>query len=422
VHLARLQGGPDVVVKVQRPHIESIVETDLAAIRVAKNWLKLYRPITRKANLEQIYAEFARTTRAEVDFVAEAENAERFARNFASNSGVHIPAVHWEYTTRRVLALENVAYIKIGDLAAIEAAGIDRGEVAKRLYQAYLEQIFVHNFVHADPHPGNLFVQPLPRDSHAPTGASTPFRLIFVDFGMVAVIPEQLRGSLREFLVAVGTFDSHRVVQTYIDAGVLSPDVDRKRLEEIHDLLFRALKGVRMSTLSGVAFQQAEVLMREYRDVLFEMPVQFPSDMLFAARAVGILSGICTQLDPNFDPWGATIPFAEQLGSTPGLGLQGWVTEAGDLARLALRLPTRLDSLITDAQRGNLIVNASLAPDAARALRRVEQSVNRVMWTVAAAGLFVGGIVLRVADGRSLLSTGLLIASAAAFLWALTRR
>jgi predicted unusual protein kinase regulating ubiquinone biosynthesis (AarF/ABC1/UbiB family) len=84
VHLARLPGGDEAVVKVQRPHIESIVETDLAALRVAKNWLKLYRPITRRANLNQIYDEFARTTRAEVDFAAEARNAERFGTSQAT--------------------------------------------------------------------------------------------------------------------------------------------------------------------------------------------------------------------------------------------------------------------------------------------------------------------------------------------------
>jgi hypothetical protein len=98
------------------------------------------------------------------------------------------------------------------------------------------------------------------------------------------------------------------------------------------------------------------------------------------------------------------------------------VSEAGDMARLALRLPSRVDGFITDAQRGKLTVQASLAPDAARALRRVEQSVNRVMWTVAAAGLFVGGLILRVAEGPGLLSTGLLIAAGVAFLWGLTRR
>jgi len=423
VHRARLHDGQDVVVKVQRPRIQSIVETDLAAIRVAKGWLKRYKPITRRANLDQIYDEFARTTRAEVDFIAEGENAQRFAANFAGDAGVHIPAVYWDYSTRRVLTLENVAYIKIGDLHAIEAAGIDLGEVARRLYQAYLDQIFVHNFVHADPHPGNLFVKPLYRPPGLSPAAPTPFTLIFVDFGMVAVIPEELRAYLREFLLGVGTFDSHRIVQAYLDAGVLRPSADRKRLEEVHDVLFRALKGVRMGSLSDVAFAQAEVLMREYRDVLFEMPFQFPSDMLFAVRAVGILSGMATSLDPDFDPWAATLPFAEKLsGELPGLDWRSWLSEGQDLMRLALRLPTRVDSFLTQAQRGELAVQATLAPDAARAIRRVEQSVTRVMWTVAAAGLFLGGIILRVAEGPSLVSTGLLVASAAAFLWGLTRR
>ena len=133
---------------------------------------------------------------------------------------------------------------------------------------------------------------------------------------------------------------------------------------------------------------------------------------------MGILSGICTQLDPNFDPWGATIPFAEKISSgAGGLGLQGWISEGGDMARLLFRLPGRLESVITDAQRGDLTVKAALAPDNARALRRIEQSINRVMWTVAAAGLFIGGLILRVAEGPNLLNTGLLLAAAAAFLW-----
>jgi predicted unusual protein kinase regulating ubiquinone biosynthesis (AarF/ABC1/UbiB family) len=423
VHRARLKDGEDVVVKVQRPHIETIVETDLAAIRVARDWLKLYPPITRRANLDQIYDEFARTTRAELDFVAEGQNAEHFARNFDGNSGITIPNVHWEYSTRRVLTLENVAYIKIGDLAAIEAAGINRGEVARRLYEAYLEQIFIHNFVHADPHPGNLFVRPLPRDPQSPASAPTPFELIFVDFGMVAVIPEQLRAGMREFLLAIGSFDSHRVVQAYLDAGILRPDADRKRLEEVHDVLFSALKGVRMGTLFNVAFEQKTMLLREYRDVLFEMPFQVPSDMLFAVRAVGILSGIATQLDLNFDPWAATIPFADRISAgVPGLSWRDWLSEGGDLTRLALRLPVRLDDLIAQAQRGNVTVQASLAPDAARAARRIEQAVNRAVWMIAASAFFLGGIILRVAEGPGVVSSGLLVAALVSFVWSLTRR
>ena len=114
------------MVKVQRPRIERLVETDLAALRLAMSWLKLYRPIARRVDLDRLYDEFSPTTRAELDFVAEGHNAERFAADFADDPGVYIADVFWEYTTRRVLTLENVASIKINDFAAIEAAGISR--------------------------------------------------------------------------------------------------------------------------------------------------------------------------------------------------------------------------------------------------------------------------------------------------------
>ena len=423
VHKARLPGGEEVVVKVQRPQIERMVETDLAAIRVATNWLKLYRPFTRRADLDRIYEEFARTTRAEMDFVAEGKNAERFAENFAQDSGIYIAEVYWEYTTRRVLTLENVASIKITDLMAIEAAGISLAQVARRLYDAYLEQIFAHNFVHADPHPGNLFVHPLPRDPQDGPSNPCPFLLIFVDFGMVAVVPQQLRAGLREFLIGVGTRDSHRIVQAYLDTGILRPEADRKRLEALHDELLRALEGVRMGSLRDVAFEQAEMLFRNYRDVFYEMPFQFPSDMLFAMRAVGILSGIATGLDPSFDPWVATIPFAERIAAEDAvLNWRGWLGEAGNLARLALRLPARLDEFFSQAQHGDLTVQASLAPDASRVLRQVERSVDGLAWAVTAVGLLLAGVVLRASEGPSPLVTGLLIGAGLTFAWRFIRR
>ena len=315
MHLARLHDGEEVVVKVQRPRIELLVETDLAALRLATNWLKLYKPITRHVDLDRLYEEFARTTRKELDFIAEGRNADHFADNFANDRGIYIADVFWEHTTRRVLTLENVASIKIDDLAAIDAAGISRAEVARRLYDIYLEQIFVHSFVHADPHPGNLFVHPLDPSPNAAPGTPRPFWLIFVDFGMVAVVPENMRGAMRDMAIAVGTRDAHRLVQAYYDAGMLLPGANRRRIEELHDAMFARFGGVRMGQLSDVAMQQAEFLLREYRDLIYEMPFQFPTDVLFAMRAVAILSGMATTLDPHFDPWAATLPFAERLAS-----------------------------------------------------------------------------------------------------------
>lgn len=422
VHLARLADDGEVVVKVQRPRILLLVETDLAALHLAINWLKWYPPVSRRVDLHRLYDEFARTTRAELDFVAEGRNADRFAADFAHDPGIYIADVFWEYTTRRVLTLENVASIKIDDVKAIEAAGISRAQVARKLYDTYLEQIFVHSFVHADPHPGNLFIYPLEPAPDAPPGSPRPFCLIFVDFGMVAVIPEGLRGSLRDVAIAVGTRDARRLVQAYYDSGVLLPGADRQRLEELHDVLFARFGGVKMGQLTDVAMQQAQFMLREYRDILYELPFQVPTDILFTMRAVAILSGMATTLDRNFDPWAATLPFAERLASDQfSRDWRGVLDELGDLARLALRLPARLDRFLTQAERGELVQQTALAPDAAKALRRLERSVDRLTWGLVAMGLLMAGMQLRITDGPGGVSSALLIAAALAFLWGLTR-
>ncbi len=423
VHLACLADDCQVVVKVQRPRIELLVETDLAALRLAVNWLKWYPPVSRRVDLDLLYDEFARTTRAELDFTAEGRNADRFATDFTHDPGIYIADVFWQYTTRRVLTLENVASIKIGDVAAIEAAGISRAQVARKLYDTYLEQIFVHHFVHADPHPGNLFVHPLPRPADAPTDAATPFHIVFVDFGMVAVVPERLRASLRDYVIAVGTRDAHLMVQAYVDSGVLLPNADRKRIEALHETLFARFGGVSIGKLSGLAMQEAQSLLSEYRDLVYEMPFQLPTDMLFAVRAVAILSGMATTLDPDFDPWAATLPFAERLASDQiRRDWRSALDDLADLLRLSLRLPQRLDRYLTQAERGDLVSQTALAPDAAKAIRRLERSVDRLTWGMIAMGLLVSGMLLRTMDGPGGVSTGLLAAAGVALLWGITRR
>ncbi len=427
VHRARLRRdgavGPEVVVKVQRPRIETLVETDLAAIRLAAGWLGWYRPIAARVDLRRLYAEFAATTRRELDFVQEGRNCERFAANFADNDGICIAKVYWETTARRVLTLENVAGIKVTDLAALEAAGIRRSEVARRLYDAYLQQIFVHYFVHADPHPGNLFVRPLPPTPTAAPDAPRPFQIAFVDFGMVAVIPEALRAALRQYVIALATRDAHGVVQAYVSAGVLLPNADLRRLEEVHEVLFKRLGEVRMGQLRDLALEQAEYMLREYRDLIFELPFQFPTDLLFVARAVVILAGLATTLDPDFEPWAAALPFAERLAM--GELTHDWrrnLERALGWLQLLTRLPGRLDRLMTQAERGNLIVQSSLAADHAKALRRIERAVTRQTWLTLAIGLLVTGALLRTTPGDEGLSIALWIGAAIVFLWGLTRR
>ena len=423
VHQARLLGGEQVVVKIQRRRIETLVETDLAAISTATNWLKLYRPVARRVDLNRLFEEFAATTRAELDFKAEGEHAERFAADFAEDDGICIADVYWDYTTRRVLTLENVASIKITDYETIEAAGVSRAQVARRLYDTYLKQVFETNFVHADPHPGNLFVHPLGPAPRVGSDEARPFQLIFVDFGMVAVIPERLRAHLRDYLIGLGTRDSSRIVQAYIDSGILLPTADRRRLEEVHDVMFQRFWGMKMGQFRDVAFEEAEFFLREYRDIVYEMPFQLPVDILFVGRAVGILSGMSTSLDPEFDPWAATIPFAERLAAEELVrDWRGWLDEVGTLARVALGLPTRLDQFLIETRRGELTAQAALATDSARALRRLDRAVERLTWVVIAIGLSTLGMLLRLSEGPGWPSTALLASAGLMLLWGITRR
>lgn len=431
-HRAVLASGDRVVLKVLRPGIERIVETDLAAIRAALRWLEPWRQVRQRVDLRRLVEEFARTTRAELDLAREAQNAERFAELFEDEPDVLVPRVYRELTTSHTLTLEDVGFLRIGDHDAIRQAGVSPAEVARFLYRVYMEQIFVHHFVHCDPHPGNLFVRPLPADGPAEafgapgeggTGTGRPFQIAFVDFGMMTTIPERLRAALRQVVIAVGTRDARRLVQAYRDAEVLLPGADLARIEQVHRELFDRLWGVKLADLQGVAMAEARHVLVEYRDLVYQAPFQFPVDLLFALRAVGILAGMATSLDPEFDPWAETLPFAEKMARR-GLGqaAREGLEEAAATGRVLLRLPGDLERVLALAEREGVRVRADLSDEARRALRRVERAGVRLGWTLTAATLFLGGLGLELARPGAPFAPWLWAAAGAAFLWGLIRR
>ena len=435
VHRAALPGGERVVVKVLRPDIAVLVETDLAATHLAIRLLKLWGRLRRRVDLDRLDREFRTVTRRELDLHAEGANAERFARDFAGDARVHVPRVFWEHSAGHTLTLEDAGYLKISGLAALEAAGIDRRQVARDLYQIYMQQIFVHHFVHADPHPGNLFIRPLPLPGEAPigpgdavpappAGTTRPFQIVFVDFGMTAEVPERLRSALREYLIGLGTRDAARVVRSYVMAGVLLPGADLRRIEEMHTALFDRFWGVRIGDLRDVALAEARGLVVQYRDLIYEAPFQLQVDLLFVSRAVGLLAGLSTQLDPAFDPWAETLPFAQQLAAAELR--RSWTEIAGDLRLAAtslLALPRRLDALLTRAEQGALVVQTTPAPDARRARERADRTLRRLTWTVAASALLLSGALLRATAHDDRLGLFLMALAAAVFMggWLLAR-
>jgi len=415
VHRAKLKvnddaGFLDVVVKVQRPHIATIVEVDLSALRRVGNWLMRYRPIREHADVPALLKEFSATLYEEIDYEMEADNAETFYANFADDPDVHVPRIVRSLSTRQVLTLEDVYAIKITDYDEITAAGIDRSEVAERLLGTYLQQIFEDGFVHADPHPGNLFVTPLPGEE----GEPVKWQLTFVDFGMVARVPESLRDSLRELVIAVGTRDAARVVKAYQKMDMLLPGADLKLIETAEAQVFDRFWGLSMSELRSIDHKEIQQFAHQYRDLMLSMPFQVPQNLLFLARTVAILSGMCTGLNPDFNLWTQLAPYARKLVEEEAAsGLDYWLDELGEMLQALLALPGQTSRVLTQAESGGLVVQS---PQVSRDVRTLTRSVDRLSGSVIFAALLIGGIML-LDGGNTISGGGLLGASGLVFLW-----
>ena len=391
VHRAQLHSGEQVVVKVQRPGISLIVETDLSAVRTVVGWIRNYGPIRRRVDLMALLDEFSRILYQELDYVQEAENAETFARNFASDPGVYVPKVYREISTRRALILEDVRSIKITDVAALDAAGVDRAEVAARLFNTYLKQWFEDGFFHADPHPGNLFVRPTGDPSERPR----PFVLTFVDFGMAGHIPPAVRTQLREFLIGLTTRDAHRIVRAEAALGLFLPDADLAQIERVTEQVFARFYGMTTEELIKMDKRELATFMSQFRDLLFELPFQVPHDYIFMARAAGILSGMCASLDPHINYWTLMEPYASKIlaeGITGGL--REWLGQVPDLLGLLVRLPTEADRLLNKVLASELEVKVAPGSTLEQDLRKLTRSIDQLIWVVVFAALLGAGVTL----------------------------
>jgi predicted unusual protein kinase regulating ubiquinone biosynthesis (AarF/ABC1/UbiB family) len=383
-------GFASVVVKVQRPFIDEIVDVDLAALRRVGGWLTRYKPVSSRADVPALVEEFATTTLQEIDYLAEASNAEHFREAFEADDRVRVPQVAWEHSTRRVLTLEDVSAIRLGDYEAITAAGIDRNQVAEKLVETYLQQIFEDGVFHADPHPGNLFVTPL-----ADAG---DFKLTFIDFGMVGRVPQGLRSGLREGLIAVGTRDASRLVQAFVSLDVLLPTADTELLELAVAQVFDRFGGMSMSDLRSVRDEDMISFALQFRELMVSMPFQLPENLLLLGRSIAILSGMCTGLNPEFNLWTALSPYATKLVTDEAGGGFSWEKVLGSGTKVMqslAALPARADRILTTVERGDLSVKTPMLDFRVRQLNR---TMSRMTNSVVFAALIVAGSLLYAAE------------------------
>ena len=395
-------GFHSVVLKVQRPGIGGIIDVDLAALRKVGGWLSRVRLVSDRADMPALVEEFAEISLREIDYLQEAANAERFAADFADDDRVDVPEVAWEWSTRRALVLEDVAAIKITDTEGLLAAGIDPAQVAAVFASVMFDQLFTNGFFHADPHPGNIFVTPV---TDASSGRR--WKLTFIDFGMMGEVPPRTRSGLRKLLIAAAARDGRGLVSAINDVGVLMPSADRDELERAMTHLFARFGGMGFAELREVDQREFLDFAVEFGDLVRSLPFQLPENFLLIIRAMSLTSGVCSALDVRFNLWDAVEPYAARLlRDERGNLVQDVARQALDAAGVALRLPNRLDGLITRLEDGSLsVANPRLERQAAR----LERTARRAASALIFGSLLIAGAVVRADD--LLLGNVLMIAS-----------
>jgi predicted unusual protein kinase regulating ubiquinone biosynthesis (AarF/ABC1/UbiB family) len=400
-HRARLSeldaadtGLLDAVVKIQRPGIDKIIDVDLRALRRVARWLSHVRLISDRVDMTELVEEFAITSLEEIDYLHEAASAERFAANFAHDARVGVPEIVWERTTKRVLTLQDVTAIKINDVDALRAAGIDPTEVANEFAAVMFDQLFEDGYFHADPHPGNIFVTPLTGPDRAPADGARAWKFTFIDFGMMGEVPPTLRGGLRKVLIAAASRDGRGMVTGIQEIGVLLPSADTAELERAMTKLFARFGGMGFAELQDVDPKEFRAFAVEFSDVVRTLPFQLPENFLLIVRAMSLTSGMCSSLDPAFNIWSAVEPYSAQLiRDESGNLLQTVAKQALSTAGLLVRMPARMDNLITRIEEGRITVQT---PRLDRRLASLERTGRRVIAAVIFAALLVGGILFRV--------------------------
>jgi predicted unusual protein kinase regulating ubiquinone biosynthesis (AarF/ABC1/UbiB family) len=375
VHEARMADGRRVAVKVQHADIERIAAEDLETIR---RILAIVQFFTRVRGMESYHPEISQMIGEELDFRREAENVARIASSFAGNRLVRMPRVVPERSTGTVLTTEFVDGAKVIDFAAIESMGLDRRTVAERVVSAYCRMIFVDGVYHADPHPGNLFV--------APDGA-----IVFVDFGAVGEMSDDMRRGVREFFDGVIRRDAAQITNGVRTMGFIardagSIDVAQRVIDYFQRTVFEQL------TTESWGLGQLQLDMRAKLDTMADLrrldvsfrklaaTFQVPKNWVLLERTLLLLIGLCIELAPSWNPMTVIRPYLEGVVAGPD---RSWsdliVTAIKEMAKSATVLPEDVRQTLGRANRGELEIRV---PEISAAARLIYSGARQLIYAV----------------------------------------
>ena len=414
VHRARLEDGTEVIVKVRRPGIRAVIESDLRWLSRVAELIETGNSELRHFRGQDIVRQFTQSLRGELDFAAECRNAERIASNFLGYSGpnspgedslpghpattgaaaeldpalpvIVIPKVYWQWTGERVCVQDYIKGIPGRDLVAVDRAGLDRSILARRGVAAVIRMIVVDGLFHADPHPGNVFYLP-------------GNRIAFIDFGMTGRLTEERRGQLIQLLLGLVEHEPAQVADVLLDWTVDG---------EINEVALTTEIQAFVDQYLGVPLKQLRlgVMLAELVGILREHKLHLPPDLALFFKAFITLEGMGRELDPDLDMAGEALPVlrdAINAHYAPSALAKRGLRTASQIARLIADMPRDLSRLLRAARRGKLEIQVDVLP-LKHLGDQLNSAANRLTVGIVVSAIIVASsIVMTVSGGPTLL-------------------
>ena len=330
VHRARLRSGEKVAVKIQRPGLREQITLDLYIVRNIAIWFKNNIGIIR-SDLVALIDELGKRIFEEMDYINEANNAEKFKELHSKNKNIAVPKIYREATSRRVLTMEWIDVIKLTNIEAVKKLGINPNEMIEIGVSCSLQQLIEHGFFHADPHPGNIL-------------AMEDGRLCYLDFGMMSHITQQSRVGLIRAVVHLVNRRFDKLSNDFVQLGFLSEEVDLKPIAPAFESVFTNALEV------GVNKMDFKAVTDDMSGIMYKFPFKLPPYYALIIRSLITLEGIALSVDPNFKILGAAYPyFARRLMEDENPELRDSLKEMlFDQNSLKLE---RLDDLLSSATK-----------------------------------------------------------------------
>ena len=379
VHKARLLNGEIVVIKIQRPDIKEVIETDINLIYHLAELAKKHISNLNDYDLNAIVQEFERYTNDEMNYYIEAKNIEKFYHNFTGSKTIKIPKLYNDYTTKKILVMEFIDGIKIDNLEQFDKFGYDRHAVSHNVAQAMLKQVFEYGLFHADPHPANIFVL-------------NGNKIAFLDYGIVGRISEETKEKLARLFLALVHKNMDRVADSFLQLGIMeqeNPRIKEALLLVLEDYGSLAIKEVKIGNLFN-----------ELVNMSWKYKLKLPVDFVLLAKAIATSEGFGQKLDPDFKLGAEMSEYAREYIDRNGMTyrfkkLKDTLNKLGDNIII---LPDRIDKLLSKAEKGEIKIDVN-DRDVKKLGTDINTSSNRLTMGLIIAALIIGGaLVLRMGD------------------------